>query len=155
MKPVPLRTGGREVSAAALGPGRIRIEGTEYHVSALGGGLYRVTCDDRHWVVAVAGPADDRWVFVDGTIAQVEIGAARGRSRRRSGGGGLASPMPATVVRVAVGVGEQVARGDTLVVLEAMKMELPIRAPRDGVIRAVLCRPGELVQPGLDLVDLA
>jgi 3-methylcrotonyl-CoA carboxylase alpha subunit len=40
-------------------------------------------------------------------------------------------------------------------VLEAMKMELPIRAPREGIIAAVHCEPGELVQPGVALVDLA
>jgi urea carboxylase len=38
--------------------------------------------------------------------------------------------------------------------LEAMKMELPIAAPRDGRVRSVACTPGELVQPGVPLVDL-
>jgi len=40
------------------------------------------------------------------------------------------------------------------VLLEAMKMELPIRAPREGRVKALHCRPGELVQPGTALVDL-
>jgi 3-methylcrotonyl-CoA carboxylase alpha subunit len=62
--------------------------------------------------------------------------------------------MPATVIRVLVAPGATVARGDTLVMLEAMKMELPIRAPRDGVVRAVHCQSGELVQPGVNLLDL-
>jgi biotin carboxyl carrier protein len=39
--------------------------------------------------------------------------------------------------------------------LEAMKMELPLRAPHDGVVRAVHCTPGQLVQPGIPLVELA
>ena len=43
---------------------------------------------------------------------------------------------------------------DVLIALEAMKMELPIRAPRDGVVKAVHCQPGELVQPGQVLLDL-
>jgi 3-methylcrotonyl-CoA carboxylase alpha subunit len=63
--------------------------------------------------------------------------------------------MPATVVRVMAGAGARVARGETLVMLEAMKMELPVRAPRDGVVRAVHCKEGELVQPGVTLIDLA
>jgi biotin carboxyl carrier protein len=62
--------------------------------------------------------------------------------------------MPATVVRVLVEPGAKVARGDTLIVLEAMKMELPIRAPREGVVHAVHCSVGELVQPGSTLLDL-
>ena len=44
--------------------------------------------------------------------------------------------------------------GDVLIALEAMKMELPIRAPRDGVVRAVHCREGELVQPDQVLLEL-
>ena len=67
---------------------------------------------------------------------------------------GLAAPMPATVTAVNVTPGQQVETGDVLVVLEAMKMELPIRAPRDGRVKAVACKPGELVQPGVPLVEL-
>jgi biotin carboxyl carrier protein len=66
----------------------------------------------------------------------------------------LRPPMAATVVRVAVAPGARVSAGDTLVVLEAMKMELPIRAPRDGVVRSVHCAEGHLVQPDMLLVEL-
>ncbi len=57
-------------------------------------------------------------------------------------------------VRVDAVPGARVRKGDTLLILEAMKMELPIRAPADGVVRAVHCREGELVTPGVALVDL-
>jgi biotin carboxyl carrier protein len=40
------------------------------------------------------------------------------------------------------------------VMLEAMKMELPIKAPRDGIVKAIACRPGELVQPAVPLLEL-
>ncbi len=56
--------------------------------------------------------------------------------------------MPATVVKILVEPGAPVSKGDIVLMLEAMKMELPVRASRDGVVRAVLCKPGELVQPG-------
>jgi biotin carboxyl carrier protein len=46
-----------------------------------------------------------------------------------------------------------VKAGDVLIVLEAMKMELPLRSPRDGVIKSVRCKKGELVQPGVALLD--
>ena len=62
--------------------------------------------------------------------------------------------MSAKVIRVLVKAGQSVAIGDTLVVLEAMKMELPIRAPRAGVIKAVRCAEGDLVQPGTPVVDM-
>jgi 3-methylcrotonyl-CoA carboxylase alpha subunit len=62
--------------------------------------------------------------------------------------------MPATVRRVLVGTGDTVERGDLLVILEAMKMELPVRATTAGRITAVHCREGELVQAGVTLVEL-
>jgi 3-methylcrotonyl-CoA carboxylase alpha subunit len=62
--------------------------------------------------------------------------------------------MPATVVSIAVTPGQTVTAGETLVVLEAMKMELAIKAPRDGRVARIACTTGELVQPGVPLVDL-
>lgn len=136
--------------------GEVTVGDAAYRVNAVSTGVYRVTSGDRSWTVAVAGPAEARWVFVDGRVAVVDA-SPEGASRRRRTGGGhgvLSAPMPATVVTLLVEPGTAVAKGDTLVVLEAMKMELPIRAPRDGVVARVHCRPGELVQPGVDLLDL-
>jgi len=55
---------------------------------------------------------------------------------------------------VHVEAGSAVHQGDTLVILEAMKMELPIRSAGDGIVKAVHCHEGELVQPGVVLVEL-
>ena len=123
-------------------------------VTPIGDGIYRVDDGTRVWTIAVAGPADNRWVWVDGVVAQVEAPSA-GRSRGRSASDELFAPMPATVVKVLVEPGATVARGDTLLMLEAMKMELPIRSPRDGVVKAIHCRAGDLVQPGVHLLELA
>jgi len=62
--------------------------------------------------------------------------------------------MPATVVKVLVRPGLKVKGGDQLIVLEAMKMELPLRAPGNATVTAVHCREGELVQPEMVLVEL-
>jgi 3-methylcrotonyl-CoA carboxylase alpha subunit len=62
--------------------------------------------------------------------------------------------MPARVIRILIQPGATVKKGDTLVMLEAMKMELPIRAPADGKVAAVHCRDGELVQADAVLLDL-
>jgi biotin carboxyl carrier protein len=61
--------------------------------------------------------------------------------------------MPATVISVSVKPGDVVKKGDIVLVLEAMKMELPIRAAGDGVVAAVRCREGELVQADATLVE--
>ncbi len=63
------------------------------------------------------------------------------------------SPMPATVVAIHAAAGQAVTEGDTLILLEAMKMELPIKAPRSAVVKAVHCAQGELVQPGVNLIE--
>jgi acetyl-CoA carboxylase biotin carboxylase subunit len=93
-----------------------------------------------------------------GRPAQASQQPARPPSRRRSstdGAQSLAAPMPATVVKVLVKPGDRVAKGDTVVVLEAMKMELPLRAAGDATVKAVHCREGELVQPEVVLVEMA
>jgi acetyl/propionyl-CoA carboxylase alpha subunit len=76
--------------------------------------------------------------------------------RRRAGesaSGGVTAPMPATIIKVCVKPGDAVKKGDTLLVLEAMKMELPIRAPGDGTVSSVCCREGELVQADKVLIE--
>jgi 3-methylcrotonyl-CoA carboxylase alpha subunit len=62
--------------------------------------------------------------------------------------------MPATVVAIHAIAGQAVTEGETIIVLEAMKMELPIKAPRSGVVKAVHCAKGDLVQPGVNLLEL-
>ena len=66
----------------------------------------------------------------------------------------LTAPMPATVLRVLVEPGQAVRQGDPLIVLEAMKMEVTLRAPRDGQIETLACARGDLVQPEIPLVTL-
>ncbi|HVV90109.1 MAG TPA: biotin carboxylase N-terminal domain-containing protein [Solirubrobacterales bacterium] len=76
----------------------------------------------------------------------------------RAGGHGEASleaPMPGTVVQLRVEPGATVGAGETLVVLESMKMEISIAAPRDGVVEAVLVAPGDGVDRGATLIELA
>ena len=91
------------------------------------------------------------WVFHDG--ATYEISDEIGRVRAVQVHGSVTAPMPATVTSVNVSPGDEVKHGDVLIVLEAMKMELPVRAPGDGRVRAVHCRAGELVQPDVSLIE--
>ncbi|MEZ5284586.1 MAG: biotin/lipoyl-containing protein [Vicinamibacterales bacterium] len=110
----------------------------------------------RRWAVAAAAEGDRCWLAVDGEVFVVDVEHGRSRAPRRKSAraDALMAPMPATVVKVLVETGEAVAEGATLLVLEAMKMELPIRAPRAGTVARIRCSQGELVQPGVQLVDL-
>jgi acetyl/propionyl-CoA carboxylase alpha subunit len=67
----------------------------------------------------------------------------------------LSAPMPGTVIRVAVGEGERVEPRQTLIVLEAMKMETPIVAPYEAVVQAIHVAEGDRVAGGTVLVELA
>jgi biotin carboxyl carrier protein len=133
----------------------LRVEQRVYSVTRDGDGSMRITADDTNrqttaWSVAVG---DVRWVFVDGRVFELTEAQPLARARSRHHGS-LMAPMPATVRRVLVSVGDTVRQGDSLVILEAMKMELPVRANAPGVVRAVHCREGELVQPGLALIEI-
>lgn len=126
-------------------------------VTRIGDGIYRVEGEGRSGVVYVAGTADDRWAFWNGRTFRVKSEAAGRAARRRHTSHALQSveaPMPATVIRVLVAPGAAVKKGDTLVLLEAMKMELPLRASGDAVVIAVHCKDGERVEAGAILVDL-
>jgi len=105
----------------------------------------------RVYAVSAGGTV---WVFHDGITYEV---AEQRPARVRSGAPGesLTAPMPATVVHVKVNAGDTVTRGDILIVLEAMKMELPVRAPSDGRVTAIHCQPGQLVQPDTILIEFA
>ena len=127
-------------------------------LTPIGNGTFLFSRDDgtcgRAWAIR-----DGRvtWVFVDGRAYRLEAERPQrsgASSSHASDDAALASPMPATVSAVKVAVGDRVTKGDLLVTLEAMKMELPIRAPRDGVVRRIACAAGELVQPGVPLVVL-
>lgn len=121
-------------------------------VVALGDGRYLVT-DGTRRRIAFAVPGPETWVHLEGRTFVM----ADERRRARPTGEAqqtLSAPMPATVLAVHARAGQAVKRDDVLVVLEAMKMELPIRAPRDGLVTRVACHPGELVQPGVTLVEI-
>ena len=108
---------------------------------------------DRIVRVFAIAAGDTVWVFYDGVTYEV-VEERSARARASAPAGSLTAPMPATVVHVNVKVGDAVKRGDILIVLEAMKMELPVRAPADGRIAAVHCQPGQLVQPDTSLIEI-
>lgn len=147
-----LRANGDEF-VVSLEPGRVRVNGAEVSVAAGRDGEFRIegTSGTTAWAAVSGGT---RWVFVDGRTYQFEVPRAGNRRGRAVQAGSLTAPMPATVRRVDVAPGDVVARGDTLLILEAMKMELPIRAEGAGVVRAVHCREGDLVQPGAELIAI-
>ena len=72
-----------------------------------------------------------------------------------AGAGRVVSPIPGRIAAVLVTAGDRVARGQALVVLEAMKMELTLSAAADGTVAALRCAAGDMVEEGRELVELA
>jgi biotin carboxyl carrier protein len=91
------------------------------------------------------------WRGVAYRLRQEREGA---RGAQRHAGGALEAPMPGKVIAVRVEVGQEVVLGQELLVIEAMKMENALRAPRAGRVKSVLARAGEMVSPGAVLVEL-
>jgi len=94
------------------------------------------------------------WTGVEGSAIPWQVQPASSRARHAAVDNSIRSPMSATVVRVHVAPGDAVSLGDPLVVVEAMKMEMPLRATHDAIVKAVNCREGELVQSTTVLVEL-
>ena len=70
-------------------------------------------------------------------------------------GDAVKSPMQATIIKVAVEEGQQVVKGDLVIVLEAMKMEQPLQAHKDGVIGAINAQAGMTVSSGHQLLTIS
>ena len=123
-----------------LGQGRVLV--------ATEGGTHRLA-----WAVA---DGTVTWVFFEGRAYRLSADRDEGRRTADADDAALslAAPMPATVTKVHVTPGQRVQAGEVLLTLEAMKMELPIAAPHDGVVRTIACVVGDLVQPGVPLAEI-
>ena len=147
------------VAESADGRLTITLDGRAEPIVAvsLGAGAWRVDVDGTAHVLYTAGPRTDRWVWWQGEAYRAEV-LTGGLPARRGARGhvhqSLTAPMPATVLKVLVAPGASVKKGDTVVLVEAMKMELPIRAPGDATVTAVNCREGDIVPPDRVLVEL-
>ena len=121
---------------------------------------YRITIGDRVFDVPAASlrraaflrQAGEITVQVDGR----EYRLYDGRQRRTPASkvGDLHAPMAGRIIRVLAKAGDGVRAGDTLLILEAMKMEQQILAPRDGIVASLLCEEGDQVAAGQELMVL-
>jgi acetyl/propionyl-CoA carboxylase alpha subunit len=135
----------------------VRVDDAPFEMGLTRAGTaWRVTRDDRVLAATVVRDRDTVWVAIDGEIHRCVAG-----DDARSGGasGGVRSPrvtapMPGKVLAVRVTVGQQVAAGDPLVVLEAMKMETIVSADGDARVKEVHVEAGAMIEPGQVLVVL-
>ncbi len=75
-------------------------------------------------------------------------------SKSRVQAGSLVSPMPGKIFKIVKEIGSPVKKGEPILILEAMKMEHSIRADKDGTVKKILFKVGELVQGGIILAEV-
>jgi len=96
---------------------------------------------------------DDWWIHLDGRIHVVRMHEP-GSAETERVEGGLSAPMPGTVLDILVKQGQRVREGQALMVMEAMKMEHRIQAPRAGEITRLHYSVGDRVELGATLVEI-
>jgi acyl-CoA carboxylase subunit alpha len=159
---IPLRFRNNPYPSPAM---MLEIDGHRYHVREDDGPIEVLHVDNGEAIILIDGvrhrfqirqskPADVYYVRSDlgqRTIKRMPrypSGAGAGQHQTAN------SPMPGRVLRILAGQGQRVKPGDSLIVLEAMKMEQNINATIDGVVAAILVKPGEIVAPGQMLVEI-
>lgn len=161
MKSVYRHDGGEplEVVIETIGPMTARVDSGaiagDFTVVRVGPGRFRMTDGDRSWQVCVDGDGARRHVTVEGCgEARLEREVSGRRRAREAPEGRLSSPMPGTVVKVLVRAGDTVAKGDDLLIVEAMKMEIKVSAPVAGIVKAVRAAEGDPCDAGQVLAEL-
>ena len=126
--------------------------------------LFKVTVNGREYEVAVLEITAGQATLAEQPVAAASSAgavpasmpaAALAKQAPAAGSGDAVAGMGGVVVEVLVKVGQTVAAGDRLMILEAMKMKTPITAPRAGQVTRVLVAAGESVEAGQPLVTIA
>jgi len=143
----------------------VSVDGKIYEIdfeSVAGQPVYSLIVDGRsHESYIYQG--DDNWqVLMRGRLYPVTVEDEREKRLRAAAGGGVAetgefhlrAPMPGLVVALPVAEGEAVKRGQVILILESMKMQNELKAPRDGTIGRIRVRPGETVEQKQTLLSM-
>ena len=116
-------------------------------------GQLKVEISGASHLAHVAKVGDDWWIHMDGRTHVVRMHES-GSSEAESVQGGMSAPMPGTILEILVKQGQRVREGQTLLVMEAMKMEHRIQAPKAGEVVSLNFSEGDRVDMGATLVEL-
>ena len=123
-----------------------------------GGEIVAIEVGGEPRSVKAARDGDRVFVARGGRVFEVRRVEPRAASRRVGAsadhGAGLVAPMPGRIRKTLVRRGDSVRRGEVVLVLEAMKMEHAIRAPRDGTVTRLDHSDGDLVEAGAELAEI-
>jgi 3-methylcrotonyl-CoA carboxylase alpha subunit len=123
-----------------------------FRVRRSNGRLVGIEIEGRFMSLRSARVGDAFRIWCQGRVFEAQKASSLAARARETGN--LVSPMPGRVRRVEVAAGDRVERGQVVVIVEAMKMEHAIRSPREGIVGSVLFQEGDLVDAGVELVEL-
>ena len=148
------------IPSGSAKPYRITVGDHTYEVEFLQAkdGKLDLRVDGKRIIAYVSSDNTKRWVTIDGqTLVLTKLsGARRGGHTGHHAAGELrvTAPMPGQIRAVNVHEGEAVTKGQTLLVLEAMKMEIRIHAPQAGVVKKLFLKQGQTVEREQILIEL-
>lgn len=155
----------RQFTVEIIDEKHVSVDGKVYEIdfeSVAGQPVYSLIVDGRsHESYIYQG--DDNWqVLLQGRLYPVNVEDEREKRLRAAAGGGvvetgeyhLRAPMPGLVVSVPVTEGQEVKKGQVILILESMKMQNELKAPRDGVIGRIRVKPGESVEQKQTLLSV-
>ena len=140
----------------------VTLHGETFHIKLTGSGQRGE--EQRPFYVSVDGVAEE--VVVE-TLDEIEVSGSKGGSKKKSSNGArpsgrprpshegcVTTAMPGSIVEVKVKAGDKVNAGDAVLVIEAMKMENEIQAPKTGIVIAVHVKKGDSVTPDESLLEI-
>lgn len=143
--------------------GQILVNGEPRDVDFLnlGGSLYSIITENKSLEAVIDDDESKIAVMMDGQLFETQVLDERAMLlvQRRGGLGGgsgeVNAPMPGLIVMAAVAVGDKVEQGDTLIILESMKMQNELRSPIAGAVKAIHAAAGQAVDKGDLLAEIA
>ncbi|MDR0933050.1 MAG: hypothetical protein LBM70_08550 [Victivallales bacterium] len=141
-------------------PMGIRYKEADKPKAAAKGGVYTANVDGKNVAVEISASGDSYTAKVDGKSFTVKVseGAAIASAAATPAASGeakpLPSPLPGTVIKILVNEGDEIAADDVILVMEAMKMETEVKAPKAGVIREINVAVAQVVASGDTLVTI-
>ena len=140
---------------------KYKINGNEYNVAVeeLEGNKANVTVNGKTYEVELdrpAKPAVTKPVARPAAAAPTAAPApaAAPAPRPATGGAGIKAPLPGVILDIKVKVGDAVTKGQTVAILEAMKMENNINADREGTVVSINVEKGQSIAEGTDIITL-
>ena len=143
--------------------GSILVNGEAHDVDFLnlGGSLYSIITENKSLEAVIDDDEDKIAVMMDGRLFETQVLDERAmlliqrRGGLSGGSGEVHAPMPGLIVLVTAEIGQTVAQGDTLVILESMKMQNELKSPVDGLVTAIHAEAGQAVDKNSLLVEIA